>query len=62
MKEKPFDAEKLVDAMATYLDLAILDAYRPGVVQHLIVAQAIARDVLAYPLDDEAEPAPVFRA
>ncbi|MEM6665613.1 MAG: DUF4089 domain-containing protein [Pseudomonadota bacterium] len=56
------DAEGVIDAMAPLLGLAISKDARPGVVQHLVVAQKIARTVLAVPLDDDAEPAPVFEA
>jgi len=52
----------MIDAMASFLDLTVEAEYRAGVKSHLEAARAIAVDVLAYPTDDEAEPAPVYRA
>lgn len=55
-----FDADAVIDAMAPYLGLTVLPAYRAGVAQHLTAAHRIAGPLLDLPLDDEAEPAPVF--
>lgn len=57
-----FDAEKLMDAMIPFLDLPVGPECRAGVAQHLTAARQIAGPLLALVLDDEAEPAPVFRA
>ena len=62
MDPEKFDAEAMIDAMASFLDLMVEAEYRAGVKSHLEAARAIAVDVLAYPTDDEAEPAPVYRA
>jgi hypothetical protein len=55
-----FDPEAVIDAMAPLLRLAIAPEYRPGVVANLQVTAALAKLVLDFPLDDHAEPAPVF--
>ncbi|MCO6410591.1 DUF4089 domain-containing protein [Hoeflea alexandrii] len=47
--------------MLAYLGLPDEPAYRPGIVAHLVAARGIAAGLLALPLDDEAEPAPVFK-
>ena len=59
---KPFDPEAVIDAMAPLLDLSIDPDYRPGIATNLLVTARFAAVVLAAPLDDEAEPAPVFVA
>jgi hypothetical protein len=38
----------------------VADEHRPGVLTHLQAARRIAAPLLAWPLSDEAEPAPVF--
>jgi len=60
MSGEAFDVEKLIDAMAEFLDLPVESEYRPGIAGHLIVAHRIAQDVLAFETSDEAEPAPVY--
>ena len=50
------------DAVAGTLGLPLPAAYRPGVVANLERTAAIAAPLLAMPLADDAEPAPVFRA
>jgi Protein of unknown function (DUF4089) len=60
MKSDEFDAEKLAEAMADFLGLPLEEAYRAGVTMHLNAAHDIAAPLLAFPLDDDAEPAPVF--
>ncbi len=61
MNSTCFDPHALIDAMAPFLDLPVSDACREGVAVHLAAARRIADSVLALDLDDEAEPAPVFR-
>jgi hypothetical protein len=56
-----FDPEAVIDAMAPMLGLTIDPAHRPGIVQNLRAAEAAMRRMTAAPLDDMAEPAPVFR-
>ena len=55
------EAEELVRATARLLEVPLTERDLPGVVGHLLVARTIAADVLAFELDDDAEPAPVFR-
>ena len=56
------DLDALIAQMLNYLDLPDEDAYRAGIRLHLEAARRIAGPMLAVELDDEAEPAPVFRA
>lgn len=56
-----FDPEAVIDAMAPMLWLRIDPAHRPGVVQNLRAAEAAMRRMTAAPLEDMAEPAPVFQ-
>jgi hypothetical protein len=50
------------DRVATAIGLAIAPAHRPGVVQNLARAAAIAAPLLAFPLPAEVELAPAFTA
>lgn len=59
-KIDPLDA--YVAAAAQALDLPLTAQYRPGVKMNLAVTMRMAAIVAAFPLPDEAEPAPVFRA
>jgi Protein of unknown function (DUF4089) len=56
----PSELEAHVDAVAKLVALPIAPAYRPGVVLYLGVIAAAAAQVMAFPLPDEVEPAPVF--
>jgi Protein of unknown function (DUF4089) len=51
----------MATAFATYAGLPHSPEYLPGIVQHLLAAHGMATEMLAYPLDDDAETAPVFR-
>jgi hypothetical protein len=55
-----FDAEAYIDAALTWLDMPLDAAARPGVKMNLEIAARLATLVLEFPLDDEAEPAPVY--
>jgi hypothetical protein len=57
----PFGPDALIDAMAPLLGLTIEPDFRPGMVANLrtIVRHA---ELLDLPLDDRADPAPVFGA
>lgn len=55
------DLEAVIDAMAPFLGLEIRPDYRPGIVVNLKVTADLAALVLEFPLDDQAEPAAVFR-
>ena len=56
----PFDPEAVIDAMAPLLDLTIDPASRAAVAANLEATARFAALVMAVPLDDEEEPAPVF--
>lgn len=57
-----FDAQAHVDHMAGVMRLDIAPDWRPGVVANMAATAAAAALVLAFPLDDSVEPAPVFEA
>ena len=57
-----FDADKLIDAAAPLVGLEVTSEYRPGVKANLETAKRMAALLEEVPLDDEAEPAPVFTA
>lgn len=59
---EPFDAETHVRAMAAVMQIAIAAEWMPTVVANMAATAAIADLVLAFPLDDHVEPAPVFEA
>ncbi len=52
--------ETLMEAAADLLQLPLEEAFRPGILTNLEVARRMAALVEAFPLDDEAEPAPVY--
>ena len=56
------DIDAWIDAMGPVLKLKIDDAYRAGVRANLEVALRMAEKIEAVPLEDDAEPAPVYRA
>jgi hypothetical protein len=55
------DIEALVDAGAAAIGLPIAADHRPGVLLNFGRIAAMAAIVMAHPLADETEPAPVFR-
>ncbi|MEJ0011772.1 MAG: AtzG-like protein [Bauldia sp.] len=55
-----FDPEAHADLMARALDLTIPPQWKPTVVANLKATAAAAELLLAYPLEDHVEPAPVF--
>ena len=55
-----FDAKAHCDHMAAVLGLEIRPEWRQSVVDNLNATQRFAEAVLAFPLADEIEPAPVF--
>lgn len=60
MSHDPLDP--LIDAAAHALALPLEPAWRPAVRANLAVTLRFAAHVAEFPLPDEAEPAPVFRA
>jgi hypothetical protein len=61
MSQNEFDADAVAESMLAYLGLPDEPAYRPGITTHLASARGIAAGLLALPMEDEAEPAPVFK-
>ncbi len=61
MAYKPFDADALIDATASLLQLRIEPDYRAGIKLNLKTASKMAALVEQVKLGDEAEAAPVFR-
>jgi hypothetical protein len=59
---KPFDPKAYAAAMAAALDLPLTPEYAPQVEANLAVAFRLAPLFLAFPLPDDAEPAPVYAA
>ena len=57
---EPFRAEDHVAHMEKMLDLTIEEKWRPVVEMHIAAIEKAAEAVLAFPLDDHAEAAPVF--
>jgi len=55
-----FDADALIDAAQPLLDLTLSEVSRSGVKLNLEIAARLAKLVMDFPLDDEAEPAPVY--
>ncbi len=60
--KSPFDAEAHVDHMSGILEIEIAPEWRPGVVAAIAATAAAAELVTEFPLGDDVEPAPVFRA
>ena len=52
----------VVDAMAPLVGMVVDLTWREAVIGHLRATAEAARLVADFPLDDELEPAPVFRA
>jgi hypothetical protein len=59
---RPDPLNAFIDAAARTLDLPIEDAWRPAIAANLRVTLQHAASVEAFGLEDDAEPAPVFRA
>jgi hypothetical protein len=58
---KPFDAEALLEVAATMLRLRIEPEYRAGIKQNLKTAAKMAALMEHAELQDDTEPAPVYR-
>lgn len=61
MTKATFDAEAWIDVAAPALGLIIAPEFRPGVAMNLRRMAEVAQFVMDFPLDDEAEPAPVYK-
>jgi hypothetical protein len=57
---EPFDPEAHAEAMAKAMGLTIRPEWKPTVLANLAATYAAAELVMSFPLDDHAEPAPVF--
>jgi len=62
MSYKPVDAEAVIEATAALLQLPLAPAYRDGIRQNLKTAAKMAALIEKVKLDDDTEPAPVFRS
>lgn len=60
MRDEAFDSDAVMDAMAPLLRLDIKPEYRPGIAVILVATARFAAVLLAEPIEDQAEPAPVF--
>jgi 1-carboxybiuret hydrolase subunit AtzG-like len=54
------EIEAMVDASAAAIGLPIASEFRPGVLINFELAARLAQNVMAFPLDTDVEPAPVF--
>jgi Protein of unknown function (DUF4089) len=61
LADRPFDAESYVDIAAALIGLPLDPAHRPGVTLNVQRIAEMAELVMAFPLPEETEPAPVFR-
>jgi hypothetical protein len=57
----PLDVETYVDAAVALIELPLDPAHRPGVILNMQRIAEMAALVMAFPLSDDVEPAPVFR-
>lgn len=55
-------AGRMADALSPVIGIAIAPEWRPAVIANLKATAAAAKLVLDFPLPDDLEPAPVFRA
>jgi 1-carboxybiuret hydrolase subunit AtzG-like protein len=60
LADRLFDAATYVDAAAALIALPLDPAHRPGVILNIERIAEMAALVMAFPLPDETEPAPVF--
>lgn len=62
MTDTPFDADRYVDSAAAAVGLPLAPEHRAGVVLNFQRLAEMARLVMEFPLSDDIESAPVFRA
>jgi hypothetical protein len=60
LADRPSDVEIYVDAAAALIGLPLDPAHRPGVILNMQRIAEMAGLVMAFPLPEETEPAPVF--
>lgn len=58
----PDDVDKLIDSGTALLGIPIQPEWREAIRANLLVTLRLADTVDKFPLPDEADPAPVFRA
>lgn len=58
----PDKLDDFITASAAALDLPLEESWRPAVKANLEVTLKLANLVAAFPLPDEAEPAPIYKA
>lgn len=58
----PDKLDDFITAAAAALDLPLEEGWRPAIKTNLEVTLKLANLVAEFPLPDEAEPAPVYRA
>jgi hypothetical protein len=56
------DLDGFITAGTALLELPVQPAWRAAIRLHLAISMTHARTVLAFPLPDESDPAPVFSA
>jgi hypothetical protein len=61
MSADPFDPEALLNAMIPLLGLTVTAESRAQTLVHLRIAAEQAKKLLSVPLNEEDEPAPVFK-
>jgi hypothetical protein len=59
---RPDPLDAFIDAALRTLDLPIEESWRPAIAANLRVTLQHAASVEAFELEDDAEPAPVFKA
>lgn len=59
---KPDHIDAFIDSSVATLGLKIKDAWRPSIRSNLQVTLQHAARVMQFPLPDESEPGPIFRA
>jgi hypothetical protein len=62
MTDVPDALDAFIDSAAAALSLPVAPEWKPAIRANLAVTFALARLVDEFPLPDESEPAPVFRA
>lgn len=58
---KPFDAERYVDVAAAAIGLTIAPELRPSVIANFKQIADTASLVMSFPIEDDIDPAVVFR-
>ena len=58
----PDKLDDFITVASTALDLPLEEGWRPAIKANLDVALNLANLVAEFPLPDEAEPAPIFKA